>query len=444
VRRYLPWNKWYSIRSYFSSSLWIVPFFAMLLNTIVSRLTHAIGLWLMQSGRLNQQTDLLALSMPGARTLLETIITLNVSFTVFTFGSLLVAIQVASGQMTPRIIATTLLRDNAIRYSVGFFVFTMLFTLRTLDMMDTTVHQFNTLISAIFGALSLVIFLYLIDYAARMLRPVSIVQRIAADGLKVVTEVFPEPTVGQSVTTTRLATLSLRRTVCHKGKSGIVLAVNLEALVAHAHRLDGVIAFIPQVGDFVAVDEPLFQLYGGAEDIDDRDLRATVAFGSERTIEQDPTFAFRILVDIALKALSPAINDPTTATLAIDQVHRLLQSVGRRHLHGEEVNDRMGNFRVVFRTSNWEDFVHISFTEIRHFGAGSVQVARRLRAMIEVLIQTLPEHRHHALCNELHLLDRALEQHFTFPEDLTLARTPDPQGLGSSRKLVPKAICPVA
>ena len=136
MRHILPWNKWYIIRSYFSSSLWIIPFFAIVLNMVVSRLTHAIGFWLVQTGRLDQRTDLLALSMPGARTLLETIITLNASFTVFTFGSLLVAIQVASGQMTPRIIATTLLRDNAIRYSVGFFVFTMLFTLRALDQME--------------------------------------------------------------------------------------------------------------------------------------------------------------------------------------------------------------------------------------------------------------------------------------------------------------------
>jgi len=444
MRQIMPWNKWYCVKSYLSSSLWIVPFFAILLNMVVSRLTHAIGFWLMQTGRLDQKTDLLALSMPGARTLLETIITLNVSFTVFTFGSLLVAIQVASGQMTPRIIATTLLRDNAIRYSVGFFVFTMLFTLRALDRMDVIVHQFNTLVSATFGALSLVIFLYLIDYAARMLRPVSIVQRVASEGLKVIKEVYPQPTIGPPPATTQLSTLSPRRTVCHEGNSGIVLAVNLEALVAHAHQLDGVIEFVPQVGDFVAVDEPLFRLYGGTEDIDDRELLTAVALGTERTIEQDPTFAFRILVDIALKALSPAINDPTTATLAIDQLHRLLLAVGRRHLHGEEITDQLGNFRVALRTSNWEDFVHLTFTEIRHFGAGSIQIVRRLRAMIEVLILTLPDHRHHALCNEVHLLDRAIEKHFLVPEDLALARTPDPQGMGSSRKMTAKGLCPVA
>ena len=121
--------------------------------------------------------------------MLETIVTINLSFLVFTFGSLLVAIQVAGGQYTPRIIATTLLRDNAIRFTVGYFVFTLLFTLRVLTRMgDETVHQFNTFIAAMLGLVSIVVFLYLIDYAARLLRPVSIVQRVGKSGIAVITE----------------------------------------------------------------------------------------------------------------------------------------------------------------------------------------------------------------------------------------------------------------
>lgn len=438
----LSWNKWYSIKSYIKSALWIVPFFALLCFQVLSRVINAIGDWLLRSGRINETTSLLGYGISGARATLETIITMNMSFIVFTFGSLLVAIQVAGGQYTPRIIATTFLRDNAIRCSVGFFVFTLLFSLRTLNHMDATVHQFNMFISAYLGIFSLVVFLYLIDYAARMLRPVSIVQRVAREGLAVITEVYPHPTVGVHPMPLRFAKVSPPRTVCHEGHSGIVLAINIPILLAHARRLDGIIEFVPNVGDFVAVNEPLFRLYGGAGNIADSELLEAVAFGPERTIEQDPTFAFRILVDIANKALSPAINDPTTATLCIDQLLRLLLAVGGRHLRGEEIDDEGGTLRVIFRTPNWEDFVHLTFTEIRHFGAGSIQIARRLRSMLEVLILALPEHRHAALCNELSILDREVVKHYTFPEDLSLARIPDPQGLGSSRT-TGKAPCPV-
>ncbi len=87
---------------------------------------------------------------------------------------------------------------------------------------------------------------------------------------------------------------------------------------------------------------------------------------------------------------------------------------------------------MIFRTPNWEDFVQLTFSEIRLYGAENFQIARRLRAMIENLSQTLPEYRRPALRTELDLLDRAIEKLYTFPEDLALARVADPQGLGGA------------
>jgi uncharacterized membrane protein len=194
--------------------------------------------------------------------------------------------------------------------------------------------------------------------------------------------------------------------------------------------LNGIIEFAPQVGDFVAVDEPLFYLYGGATAASDQKLRATVAFGSERTMEQDPTFAFRIIIDIALRALSPAINDPTTGVLAIDQLHRLLRAVGKRHLRTDEISDGAGQLRVILRTPNWEDFVHLAFSEIRSCGSNNLQIVRRLRSMIENLTETLPDHRHPSLKQQLSLLDRDIEKNFSYPEEVMLAREGDSQGLG--------------
>ena len=190
--------------------------------------------------------------------------------------------------------------------------------------------------------------------------------------------------------------------------------------------------FAPQVGDFVGIEEPLFHLRAGASAVDDKVLRDCVIFGSERTMEQDPLFAFRILVDIAIKALSAAINDPTTAVLAMDQLHRVLRSAGSRHLRTDYILNPGGALRVIFRTPDWDDFVKLTFTEIRFCGASNVQIARRLRSMIVNLANTLPPERHAALQQELRLLDRMLETLYALPEDLALARIPDSQGLGGS------------
>jgi uncharacterized membrane protein len=429
----MTWNRRYLIKSYIRNSLWLVPFVAMVLYWVLSRITHGIGGWLVRTGRIDETTAFFGFTMAGARSALESIVTLNLSFLVFTFSSLLVAIQVASGQYTPRIIATTILRDNEIRFTAGYFVFTLLFAGRLLSTMGgETVHQFDTFIAGVLGLVSVVVFLYLIDYAARFLRPVSLVQRVGESGIAVIQSVYPESATRLRPINSTRRPASPNRTVAKAGASGIVLAADLAGLATQARQASGIIEFFPQVGDFVAVDEPLFLLYGGAGDIDDSQLRAAVAFGSERTMEQDPTFAFRILVDIAIKALSPAINDPTTAVLAIDQLHRLLRKVGLRLVSREEICDEAGELRLIFRTPNWEDFVHLTCTEIRHCGAGSIQIMRRLRSMLENLIQTLPPHRHAELRQQLELLDRTVEGNYSFPEDRALALLPDSQGLGGS------------
>jgi uncharacterized membrane protein len=374
------------------------------------------------------------LRMEGAQALYETVITLTLSFLVFTFGSLLVAIQVAGGQLTPRIIATLLLRDNVVRYSVGLFVFTLVFTVTALNRLEQSVLEIVALVVAVLGVGSIAVFLFLIDYAARLLRPVSVVARIGDQALDVIKQAHP---AAKSAAVPTLRAMRERlgtpaRVLEHQGRSQIVLAVDVNTLVALAQRHGAVIEFAPQVGDFLAVDEPVFALYGDAARIDDETLRATVAFGPERTLEQDPMFAFRILVDIALKALSPAINDPTTAVLAMDQVHRLLRALGKRQLSGDVISDADGEPRVIFRTPNWNDFVHVACTEIRACGADNMQIARRLRAMLENLMSALPSHRREALERELDLLERTIVQVYALPEDLTLARIPDVQGLGGS------------
>ena len=366
---------------------------------------------------------------------LEVLITAILSFIVFTFSSLLVAIQVASAQLTPRIIATTLLRDNSIRLIVALFVLTMAFDFGTLARTQDHVPYLLLTVALALTAASIAAFLYLIDYAARLLRPVSIVWRVGEEGLAVLEQVYPAPIEGTHVPSPPMPSLGpVAREIVHDGSSGIVLAVDVDRLRREADRTGGIIEFTHRVGDFVAVDEPLFRLRKGAASVDDGVLRAAVAFGPERTIEQDATFAFRVIVDIAIKALSSAINDPTTAVLAIDQLHRLLRAVGRRHLHDDVIRGAGGAIRVVLRTPNWEDFVTLACREIRLYGVSNFQVARRLRAMLENLMRTLPEARAPALREELELLDWALEQLPMAPRDLDLARVPDLQGLGSASR----------
>jgi uncharacterized membrane protein len=420
------WNRRYAIKSYLLSTIWTAPVVALVLEQVTFRLTS------MENFEFGWVPGF-ALDREGAIAGADYVIASTIAFLVFTFSSLLVAIQVASGQLTPRIIATTLLRDSGIRWSVALFVYALASAVAVKSRVDVIPHSFVSLMGIV-GLSSVVVFLFLIDHAARLLRPVSIVGRIAQQGLKVFDDVYPNPIRGSSVPMRAVEKLGPPdRTVPHSGSSAIVIAVNLGALVAEAKRADVIIEVAPRMGDFVARDDPLFLLRGGGTiDIDERKLRGQVAFGPERTIEQDSTFALRVIIDIAIKALSPAINDPTTAVLAIDQLQRLLRTAGDRNLHNERLFDSDGRLRVIFQTPKWDDFVHLTFNEIRQYGATSTQVVRRLRAMIENLSQSLPEARLPALRQQQDLLDRTLQKSYAFPEDLALARIADSQGLGGA------------
>ena len=204
--------------------------------------------------------------------------------------------------------------------------------------------------------------------------------------------------------------------VSQKGRSLIVLAVEIDTLVAEAARVNGVIEFVPQVGDFVAADEPLFRLYGSAAAIDETTLRECVAFGSERTMEQDPMFSFRILVGHRVQGTvardqrpddgGPGDRPDPPAAAARRKATTARRGRARRRGPGPAAapDAELGRLRP-----------HVAFTEIRACGANNVQIARRMRAMLENLVHSLPESRHAALKQQLDLLDRTLPDYFQLP-----------------------------
>jgi len=221
------WNVRYRVASYIRSSLWIIPIVAVFLQQILGRLLHG----------LDRQLNLtfLGFGVEGARALFNTVITFTLSFIVFTFGSLLVAIQVSSGQYTPRIIATTLLRNNVIRCTVGLFVFTFLFAIKGLNQTETTVHQLVVLVTGLLGLVCLAAFLYLIDYAARFLRPISLVANVGEQGFAVLDSVYPQEFKREAKPARfEIDAGPVKRTILHRGVSAIVVAINVKRLMAEA------------------------------------------------------------------------------------------------------------------------------------------------------------------------------------------------------------------
>jgi uncharacterized membrane protein len=181
-------------------------------------------------------------------------------------------------------------------------------------------------------------------------------------------------------------------------------------------------------------DSVLMRVYG-PQKLPEAALRRAIYLATSRTFEQDPKYAIRLLVDIAIRALSPAVNDPTTAVQALDQIEDLLRRLGRRQLDAGYARDAAGTIRVTFPVPTWEDYLHLSFDEIRQYGASSVQVVRRLRAALGGLADsiTVPERRD-AVRGYLDHLNLGVGRSAFDDLDQAAALQEDRQGLGLSRQ----------
>jgi len=416
------WLQRYRFRAFLKSSVWLPPLLGILAALLVNQLMQSADRhWGWQG----------AASVTGSQGVLTALASSMLTFIVFVFSILLLVVQLASAQLTPRVIAH-FYRSRILKVSLTLFVFVFTFNLAVLARIGDSVPALSGRLAAYGSLVAIGVFLYMIETVGKSLRPVTVLTGVGRAGSAVIDAVYPHPaTTAGSAPDSRHARPSgdCRRTILNV-RPGVVLAFDSEGLASRAKRADCLIELVPQVGDFVAQGDPLFRLYGG--DVSDRDLQQAIAIGPERTIEQDPAFAFRIIVDIAAKALSPAINDPTTAVLAIDQLHPLLRAVGQRDLASGQVYDEAGRLRLTYRTPDWNALVGLAFTEIRHYGKDSIQVARRLRAMLVNLIEAVPQERAVRLREELDLLHRTVERNFLDGEDRTRAAHPDSMGMGGA------------
>lgn len=422
----MPWRLRYHVRRILTSSFWLMPAMCIVAGVICAIFCRWID---RQTG-----TSLMNFTPDGARNLLSGMAGSLLTFLVFVVSSMLLIVQIASGQLTPRIIAMAF-SNRLTQNTLGLFAFTYTYTLSTLARIEDKVPQFSVALAVVFTLACIIILFWFAQQLGISLRPVSILQSVGEATRHVVEGVYPQKYIAD-VSKRRNWRDEVKgldsRVVEYRSNSGVLLAIDTQRLVIAATQAKCVVQLIPQVGDFLPKDEPLFRIYPATAPIHEHELQQSVIVGSERTLELDPMFGFRIMVDIAARALSPAINDPTTAVMAIDQIHRLLRYVGERRLSDGTIFDEQQQLRFAFPTPNWEDFTNMAFSEIRMFGISSVQIPRRLRAMLEHLLEVMPEARKPALLEELKLLDSAVEQAYPAGIMRSRAMTADRQGLGGT------------
>ena len=418
----MTWLNRYRLRLYLRNSIWIFPALSIVIGLAIAMALNWIERSLGWEMNISQDT---------ARTVMSTVAASMFTLVIVGSSAVLLVVQLASAQLTPRVI-TLVYRDNIRKLSLSVFVFTFTFSVGVLVRIEGSVPLLTSYLAAYGFLINLALFLHFIDSIGKNVRPSSALQVVGLTGRQVVRSVYPvrlrreHSSIPKPVENLKR---DPRRVVLNEA-DGVVLAFDRKGLITLAEHSNCIIELVPEVGDFIAAGDPLFRIYEGGEDLSADRLRNSIALGPERTLDQDPIYAFRIIVDIASKALSPAINDPTTAVLAIDQIHHLLRDVGSRRLAEGRETDTSGQIRLVYRTPNWDDFVHLAVTEIRQYGRDSIQIMRRLRAMLDNLIETLPERRAPLLRLQLSLLTATTRRTFPDQDDQVLGEMGDLQGMG--------------
>lgn len=399
--------------------LWIIPSLGVIAGFALSLVTVAIDS--------RNENGLLSQSIVGnpadAQSILTTIATAVVTLTSLVLTVTLVAVQLAMGQFSPRIVRA-LLDDRGDQLAIAIFAATFTFAIFSLRAIDTgpggdAVPGVTVLTALALAAASGFALFVFVHHAGQQLRVGALVDLVGDELRGQLDQRFPRaPALRED------ASLLLSR------RAGNVIHCDRDALVAEARRAGCTLELVPMMGDFVTHGAPLVRVQGDGARLDRERVRRLIALDDERTHRGDPAYGFRKLVDVAQRALGTSSNDATTAVQVINRLHDCLRQIADRPFPNGHLRDEDDELRLIERVLDWDGYVRLAFDEIRLAAGGYPQVTRRLEAALVDLKTIAPAERQPALDHQLRLLAHGVARDLD-DDDRDAALVPDAQGIGS-------------
>ncbi len=330
-------------------------------------------------------------SPDGARTMLSVLASAMITVTSLTFSLTIIALTLASQQFGPRLLRN-FTRDRATQFALGTFVATFAYCLIVLqavkDEGEVFVPNLSVAVAQVLAILSLVVLVYFVHHVAKSIQVSSLLATVAGELDQAVSRLFPEMIGEEDAHVARAGHDVAGWDRAHAGRDpfqlradrdGYVQFCDGDALLVHARDHDLTIDLLCRPGDFVQRGQAMMRAWppGAAEDQAGA-LAATIVLGPQRTLLQDATFAIEQFVEVAVRALSPGVNDPVTAQACIDRLGAALRQVALRNLPAPIRLDSEGVPRLRARPVTFDELVRASFTEIRRAACGHTAVTIRL------------------------------------------------------------------
>ena len=355
-----------------------------------------------------------------------------ITFTGIIFSAVFVAAQIQTSSYSPRL-AARLRRDPVVIAGLALPTASATYALFALAAIGrSSDRELVPAITVVFGLALLVVtlgaFVALVQHAFDMTQVGGILRVLMRRAYAVIDDVHPlsGAATGDPPSDPEAAT------VLHDGPPAVIAAVDRAALLRLAAATGGFVEVVPRVGSYLSPGVRTLRIHDGRTPPDPATARRVLVLARQRTVDQDPAFVLRILVDIAIRGLSPAINDPTTAAQALDRIETLLVELHRRRPGATLVVDEHDTPRGCVPGPSWVEYFELAATEIRRFGADSIQITRRLYALYEHLLELVEGAERERVLTERRLLDEALVGNFPDDEERAIAARSDRMGLGGS------------
>lgn len=361
--------------------------------------------------------------------------TIALASIVFLLAS--VMIQFAATEYATRMVPWVA-RDPLIMHAIGILTATILYAIAELVWIDRhgsgEVPFISTLpvIGLLLGSVG--VFVGLVRRSS-LLHVRGVLNFAAERARRIIERLYPSlDVIDVPASAGELERVPVTQVLLKTGSPKTIQAIDAEALLAAACDSGGIIEVVSAVGDTVGDGIVLLRVRGAQSRISERLLLSAVRVGDEGAFDRDPRYAFHLLVDVAIRALAPGVNDPSTGVQALDQIEDLLLRLGRRRFEIGAFRDRDGALRLVLPAPTWEDYLTLALEEIRHWGSASVPVMRRMRALLGDLMEALPAERRPALQDQQERLETVIAKSFEDDEEVQIALEEDRQGLGAPRR----------
>lgn len=366
----------------------------------------------------------------GARGLLTAVASSMITVAGVVFSITLVAISLTSSQYTSRVIRN-FMRNRVNQVVLGVFVGIFaycLVVLRTIRGGDegAFVPSLAVLGGLFLAFVGIAFLIYFIHHISRSIQASSIIASAAQETISAVDHLFPEEGTDEdrgkdTDSSSGMPSVHPSWIAIPAMETGYIESIEMKALLDAARKHDTVLRMERSIGEFVVEGTPLVSVSGPFEP-DDRitdGMNEIYVISRQRTVEQDPAFGIRQIVDIALKALSPGINDTTTAVICVDYLSAILIRLAPRKIAASNLTDQ-GELRVITRSTSFGNMLAQAFEQIRQNAAGNVAVMLRMLDALQTIANlTTSQIRRRAIREQVQCIAELAERTIKSPHDLT-------------------------